>query len=137
MIFLGLFVRQKFVIILLRLVTIRTQSVPSPHPQTLCWYIEGKGSTNTKGSCSKCLLGKMCICDKYMYGKCHKISNTFLFLFSNKLLVFRAGIHKMLKGRPDQTAEDLGLHCLSRHFGRQLVFKILENLPYHSKYHMG
>ena len=31
-----------------------------------------------------------------MYGKCSKISNTFLFLFSNKMLVLRAGIHKML-----------------------------------------
>ena len=28
------------------------------------------------------------------YGKFSKISNTFLFLFSNKILVFRAGIHK-------------------------------------------
>ena len=28
--------------------------------------------------------------------KCSKISNTFLFLFSNKMLVFRAGIHKCL-----------------------------------------
>ena len=26
---------------------------------------------------------------------CSKISNTFLFLFSNKLLIFMAGIHKM------------------------------------------
>ena len=43
------------------------------------------------------------------YGKCSKISNSFLILFSNKILVFRAGIHQML-GRianredPDQTA---------------------------------
>ena len=29
------------------------------------------------------------------YGNCSKISNTFLSLFSNKMLVFRAGIHKM------------------------------------------
>ena len=38
-----------------------------------------------------------------------KISNTFLFLFSTKMLVFRAGIHKMLarianRKDPDQTA---------------------------------
>ena len=26
---------------------------------------------------------------------CYKISKTFLFLFSNKMLVFMAGIHKM------------------------------------------
>ena len=43
------------------------------------------------------------------YGKCSKISNTFLFLFLNKMLVIRAGIHKMhlriVNGDdPDQTA---------------------------------
>ena len=32
----------------------------------------------------------------YMYSKCSKISNTFLFLFSNKMLVIRAGIHKIV-----------------------------------------
>ena len=41
--------------------------------------------------------------------KCSKILNTFLFLFSNKLLVFMAGIHIMLvrigtREEPDQTA---------------------------------
>ena len=46
----------------------------------------------------------------YMYyGKWSKISNTFLFLFSNKMLVTRAGILKMLvrianSADPDQTA---------------------------------
>ena len=43
------------------------------------------------------------------YGKCSKMSNTFLFLFSNIMLVTRAGIHKMLvqitnRKDPDQTA---------------------------------
>ena len=43
------------------------------------------------------------------YGNCSKISNTFLYLFSIKMLVFRAGIHKMLliianREDPDQTA---------------------------------
>ena len=36
--------------------------------------------------------------------KYSKISNTFLFLFSNKMLVFRAGTHKLLvriKNRED------------------------------------
>ena len=38
-----------------------------------------------------------------------KIANTFLFLFTNKMLVFRAGIHKILvrianREDPDQTA---------------------------------
>ena len=56
------------------------------------------------------------MCPKYIriqfiadYGKCSKISNTFLFLFSNKMLIFRAGIHKMLvrianREYPDQAA---------------------------------
>ena len=44
--------------------------------------------------------------------KCPKIYKTFHFLFSNKILVFRAGIHKMLikvsnKEDPDQTASSL------------------------------
>ena len=43
------------------------------------------------------------------YGKCSKISNTFPFLLSNKMSVFRAGIHKFLvrvanRKDPDQTA---------------------------------
>ena len=43
------------------------------------------------------------------YGKCSKILNTFLILFSNKMLIFRAGIHKILvrianREDPDQTA---------------------------------
>ena len=42
-----------------------------------------------------------------------KILNTFLFLFSNKMLLFRAGIHKMFvkvanKEDPDQTASSSG-----------------------------
>ena len=42
-------------------------------------------------------------------GKCSKISNIFLFLFSNKKLVISAVIHKMIvrianKEDPDQTA---------------------------------
>ena len=46
---------------------------------------------------------------QYMCGKCSKISNTFLFLFSNKMLVIRAGSHKMVvrianREDPDQTA---------------------------------
>ena len=45
----------------------------------------------------------------YDYSKCSKILNTFLFLFSNKMLVIKAGIHKMLfrianSEDPDQTA---------------------------------
>ena len=44
-----------------------------------------------------------------IYNKCSKISNIFLFLFSNKMVVFSAGIHKFLvrianREDPDQTA---------------------------------
>ena len=47
--------------------------------------------------------------NKLTYGKCSKISNNFLILFSNKVLIFRAGIHKILvrianREDPDQTA---------------------------------
>ena len=31
-----------------------------------------------------------------IYNKCSKIFNAFLFLFSNEILIVRAGIHKML-----------------------------------------
>ena len=52
------------------------------------------------------------------YGKSSKISNIFLFLFPNKMLVFRAVIH------PSVCPVCLGL------FNSQLVFGILEHLPY-------
>ena len=62
--------------------------------------------------------------------------NIFHFLFSNKMSVIKARIHQMHvrianKQNHDQTAtkqSDLGPHCLSSHFGRQLVFEILEYL---------
>ena len=62
------------------------------------------------------------------YGKCSKILSTFLFEFSNKMLVFRAGIHKIFvrienRGDPDQrSGSALFIQAL---FGRQLVFQIL------------
>ena len=74
---------------------------------------------------------------EFNYGKCSKISNTFLFLLSNKMFVITAGIHTMLERiayREDhnQTASsNLGLHCLSRNFGGQIVFKILEHQIYY------
>ena len=48
-------------------------------------------------------------CQITIYGKCSKILNTLLFLFSNKTLVIQAGIHIMhvrIANRedPDQTA---------------------------------
>ena len=54
-------------------------------------------------------------------GKCSKISNTFLFIFSTKVLVIKNETQKMFvrianREQPDQTASsvDLGLYCLSR-----------------------
>ena len=69
--------------------------------------------------------------------KCSKILNTFLFLFSKKILVFRAVIHKKLVRIPtDKTLIRLRssfiwvcILCLGL-FGRQLVFEILESLPF-------
>ena len=44
-----------------------------------------------------------------VHGNCSKIGNTFLFLFSNKMLDIRAGIHQILvkmanREDPNQTA---------------------------------
>ena len=50
---------------------------------------------------------------QYKYGKCSKILNTFIFLFSNKMLVISAGIHKMLVRIANREDTDLGLLCLS------------------------
>ena len=48
---------------------------------------------------------------KKIIGKCSKILNTFLFLFSNKMLVIRTGTHKKFvrianREDPDQTASE-------------------------------
>ena len=65
--------------------------------------------------------------------------NTFLFLFSNKMLVIRAGIYKMLisiahREDSDQTFRTSLIWvcavCLDL-FSQVQVFKILEHLPYH------
>ena len=54
-------------------------------------------------------LGKYAFCALSNYPKCSKVSNTFHFLYTNKMLVIRTGIHKMpvrIANRedPDQTA---------------------------------
>ena len=64
----------------------------------------------------------------------------FLFLYSNKMCVIKAGIHKMLVRIANRKDPDLGLCCFFRPLCRQLVFEILEHLPYTScclygKYH--
>ena len=60
-----------------------------------------------------------------MSGKFSKFSNTYLYLFSNKRLVIRAGIHKMLVTKANretlirlllQKQSDLALPCLVRLF---------------------
>ena len=60
--------------------------------------------------------------------------NAFLFLFSNKMWVAMAGIHKMLDRTANREDSDqqsgLVLLCLSIPLSRQEVFKILEHLPY-------
>ena len=63
---------------------------------------------------------------KVCYGKYYKILNTFL--FSNKLLVFRTGIHNM-HVRIASSLIWVCTACLGC-FGRQLLFEILEYLPH-------
>ena len=60
-------------------------------------------------------------------GKCFKISNTFLFLLSTKMLAIMAGIQNAYQNSKQGTKKqsDLGLHCL-----QQLAFDILEHLLY-------
>ena len=58
-------------------------------------------------------------------GNCSKMLNTFLFLFSNKMWVIKAGIHKMLVRIASR--ETLFRQCLSRPFCRQ-VCKIFDDL---------
>ena len=51
---------------------------------------------------------------------------TIIFLFCNKMLVIKAGIHKIANNEdPDQKKSDLGLCCLSRHFSAGVAFEIL------------
>ena len=63
---------------------------------------------------------------RIVYGKCYRISNTLLFLFSSKLVVISAGTNKFhvriaKREHPDQTASsDQGLHCLSMPFGQKI-----------------
>ena len=74
------------------------------------------------------------------YSKCSNVLNTFFLLFSNKMLVVRAGIHKMLvrtskQGRPwsdcffRSSLIWVCTDCLGI-FGRQLVSNFLQNLLY-------
>ena len=80
--------------------------------------------------------------EKFMYGKSSKISNTFLFLFSTKIV----GYHGWNSQNTCQHCKQgrSWSDCFFRSsliwvctvcpgiFGRQLVYKILEHLPYHN-----
>ena len=70
----------------------------------------------------------------FKIGKCQKISS-FLFCFHLKCWLSGLEFTRIANREdPDQTASpDLGLCCLSRPFGRQQVFEILEYL--HINYH--
>ena len=75
-----------------------------------------------------------------IYGKCSKVWNFFHFIFTNKMLLNRTGVNKMLvrianREDPDQTASSEAVWSGSALFvrafcHRQLVFAILEHLPY-------
>ena len=56
-------------------------AISSPDP---FWFLLGYTEKNRQ------------LLENMNYGKCSKISNTFLFPFSNKMLVIRAGNHKIL-----------------------------------------
>ena len=63
-----------------------------------------------------------------VYSKCSKISNTFRFLFTNKMLVIRAQIHRMLvrtanREDPDQTASSEVFIFLNNFHHKKLVRK--------------
>ena len=66
--------------------------------------------------------------DKTFHMNSLTVEFTFRFLFSDKMMVWRAGIHKILvkmpnREDPDQTASDLGLFCLSRPFWQETSVK--------------
>ena len=65
--------------------------------------------------------------NKHRVGKCSKISNTSHSLFSKKMWVYRAGIHKILvrianKEDPDQTASSEAVWSGSALFALALGF---------------
>ena len=83
---------------------------------------------------------KLC-CVRSNYGKCSKITNSFLVLFSNKTSVINAGIHKMLVSIANR--EDPGSDCFFRSsliwvfsvclglFGTQPMFEISRQFTVH------
>ena len=67
------------------------------------------------------------------YSRCSKTSNTFHFLFTNKMLAIRTGIDKMHAGIANGEDPECQIHspilrCLSRPFCSQLVLETLENV---------
>ena len=95
------------------------------------WAFKASGETVSNSTAAKTR--------KYYYCKCSKISNTFLFPFSNKMLVIGAGFHKMFvrisnREDPDQTdcffSSSLTWACTVclGIFSRQLASEIFEHL---------
>ena len=71
----------------------------TPHGSTLNLF-ERPGTPGSQGSGGRSVHTRLLynyITPNHLkcYGKCSKISNTILYLFSNKMLVFGAGIHKI------------------------------------------
>ena len=66
------------------------------------------------------------------YGKGSQISNIFPFLFANKCWFTGFELTNANRNSKQKTliSLHLGLHCFSRHFGRQLTFDILGGLLY-------
>ena len=73
-----------------------------------------------------------------------KFPTLFFFLFSNKMLVIKAGTHKMVvkivnREDPDQTASSevcfLGMPCLSRLFWQAASVQNFRTFTVHSEFH--
>ena len=80
-----------------------------PPKQSVCWRGLNRYVHEAMNSISNVKVHFKTQSGNVNIGKCSKISNTFLSLFSNEMLVIRAGIHKMSvrianRKEPDQTA---------------------------------
>ena len=81
----------------------------------MCAIVEGSGQTELLFRLVQAFAAQICdkkqnlVSIRTFIGKCFKISMTFLVLFSNKMMIIRAGIKKFLvrianREDPDQTA---------------------------------
>ena len=79
------------------------QSIHATHPNHKSWYLVSLVARFDRVSSDTG--------HRFVTVKCSKTLITFLFLFSNKIMLTRAGIHKMLvrianREDPDQTASE-------------------------------